>query len=96
MASAERVLRAATIVVGAEGVGDDISSSVGVTMEFVWMEMQDFSIFSSFWVKPAVVDCISRAVVAVDNAMDSNMVVCGCDSKKKTPNNSPLPCPEGY
>lgn len=95
MASAERVLRAATIVVGAEGVGDDISSSVGVTMEFVWMEMQDFSSFSSFWVKLAVVDRVSRAVVAVDNAMDSNMVVCDCDSKK-TPNNSPLPCPEGY
>ena len=82
MASTERVLRAETIVVGAEGVGDDISSSVGVTMEFVWMEMQDFSIFSSFWVKTAVVDRVSRAVVAVDNAMDSNMVVCDCDSKK--------------
>ena len=44
-AVAGRDLRAAAMVVGTRGVGDDVWSSVGAAGDFVWVESDDFSTF---------------------------------------------------
>jgi hypothetical protein len=40
----------------------------------VWEEMDEFSTFWCFLVKPAVTDCVSRAVMVVKGVVESEKV----------------------
>ena len=51
-----------------EGVGNAVSSSVGVARVFVWVKTSDFSTFSRFWVKTVFFNRVSRAVGMMDGA----------------------------
>jgi hypothetical protein len=46
------------------------------------VEIGGISSISSFWIKPAIVDRVSRAVVAVDGAVRSEGVTGGVSEEK--------------
>ena len=50
--------------------------------EVVWVAIDSISTFSTFWVKSAIVDRISRAVVVMEGAGEFNWVTDGVGNEK--------------